>query len=217
MHIFVDSADTGAIKTALAYGYVYGVTTNPTLLRRAGIRADQVPRLVHDAFEHGAHEVQVQTYALEQMAMVRQGEQLAALDPRRVVIKLPATPAGYAAAPRLVAQDIRVTLTAVYTNRQALLAQSVGASYIAVYLGRMRDAGIDPFQAVGRMQALIVAQAAPVHILAASIRTPEEVEQLGALGVAMATIAPTVLEQLLESPATHTAAAAFAEDAEAIQ
>lgn len=217
MRIFVDSADANAIKTALAYGYVYGVTTNPTLLRRAGVRADQVPQLVEHAFEHGAHEVQVQTYSLDEMSMVRQGKQLAAIHPGRVVIKIPATAAGYAAAPHLVAQDIRVTLTAVYTNRQALLAQSVGASYIAVYLGRMRDAGNDPFAVVQAMQALIGAQRAPLQILAASIRTPEEVDQLGALGVAAATIAPKILEQLLESPDTHAAATTFAADAAAIQ
>ena len=217
MRIFVDSADASIIKTALRYGYVYGVTTNPTLLRRANVRADQLEQLVNHAFEHGAREMHVQTYALDQATMVRQGAELAALDPERVVIKLPATPDGYAAARQLVAHDIRVTLTAVYTSRQALLAQSVGASYIAIYLGRMRDAGNDPFVAVQQMQSLIVAQAAPLSVLAASIRAPEELELLGTIGVAAATIAPHVMERLLDSPATDAAAAAFAADAAAIQ
>jgi transaldolase len=126
-------------------------------------------------------------------------------------------PQGYAAAARLVEKNVRVTMTAVYTVRQALLADAIGAAYIAVYLGRMRDAGLDALQLVGRMQRTLNAQGSRMEILAASVRTPEEVEDLAELGVATATLPWKVLSSLLESDATDAAAATFLEDAGAIQ
>jgi transaldolase len=217
MRIFVDSADHTLVTEALAYGYVYGVTTNPTLLRRVNLRAAELPALVQHVLERGAREVHLQVYSSDQQQMIRESETLLAIASDQVVVKIPATAPGYAAAAHLTARGVRVTLTAVYTLRQALLAQSVGASYIAVYLGRMRDDGHDPFAIIGQMQTLLTAQRSTVEILAASIREPAEVEALGALGVAAATIAPPVLAQLLQSPATERAATTFGEDARAIQ
>jgi transaldolase len=217
MRIFVDSADRQLLREALGYGYVYGVTTNPTLLRRANLRVSELAALVQHVLDDGAREVHLQVYGSDQQQMVREAETLLAIAPDQVVIKIPATAAGYAAAAQLTARGIRVTLTAIYTLRQALLAQSIGATYIAVYLGRMRDDGLDPFAIIAQMQSLIMAQASPVKILAASIREPAEVEILGALGVGAVTIAPPVLAQLLLSPATERAATTFGEDAHAIQ
>jgi transaldolase len=217
VRIYIDSADIAAIRAALASGYVYGVTTNPTLLRRAGVRQAAVPGLAQAALAQGAREIHLQTYAPDTRGMIDEGATLARLDPARVVVKIPATAAGYAAAAVLHAAGVRVTLTAVYTVRQAILAGSVGAAYIAVYLGRSRDAGLDPFGLVGQMQRVLDAQRLPVEILAASVRDPAEVETLAALGVTAVTLPPAVLGGLLDSPATAAAAAAFLEDAEAIQ
>ena len=217
MRILIDSADINAIREALGYGFVYGVTTNPTLLRRTGVRAAQVPALVQQAIEYGAREVQLQVYADKQTQMIHEAEQLRAIAPEHVVIKLPATPAGFATAAHITAQGTPVTLTAVYTARQALLAENVGANYAAVYLGRMRDNGQDPLAAVRQMQSVLSAQGSPVKLLAASIREPEELDVLGELGVGVATLAPAVLAKLVTSNATEGAAAVFCEDARAIQ
>jgi transaldolase len=216
MRIYIDSADQAAIREALASGYVYGVTTNPTILRRAGVRAGEVPNLVRAAVAAGARELHLQTYAADTAEILREARALVALDPDRVTAKIPATPAGYAAAAQLAAAGVRVTLTAVYTVRQAVLAGSVGAQYIAVYLGRMRDSGMDALGVVEAMQRALDVQRLPVAILAASIRDPAEIDALAALGVATATLPATVLRQLPDSPATTAAADAFAEDARAI-
>lgn len=217
MRIYIDSAEIEAIRAALASGYVHGVTTNPTLLRRAGVRQAAVPGLAQVALAQGAREIHLQTVAADTRGMIHQGEALARLDPARVVVKIPATAEGYAAAAALHGAGVRVTLTAVYTVRQAILAGSVGAAYIAVYLGRSRDAGLDAFGLIGQMQRVLDAQRLPVEILAASVRDPAEVETLAALGVAAVTLPPAVLGGLLDSPATAAAAAAFLADAEAIQ
>jgi len=79
-----------------------------------------------------------------------------------------------------------VALTAVYTVTQTILAQNVAARYVAIYLGRMRDDGLDALGLVGQMQRTLNAQHAQVEILAASVRTPVEVEQVAELGVSAA-------------------------------
>ena len=209
MRIFIDSADIQTVEQALLSGTVYGVTTNPTLLQRAGVRLQQVPSLAKQILELGARELHLQVYAEDTPQMLREGERLVEIDPQRVVIKISATPPGYAATAQLAAQGVRVTLTAVYTVAQAILAQSVGARYIAVYLGRMSDDGLDALALVGQMQHTLSVQRAEVEILAASIRSPAEVEAVAELGIAAVTLPLAVLKQLPESPRTAAAVATF--------
>lgn len=216
MRILVDSADLAAIHDALDTGFVAGVTTNPTLLWRAGVSRSGVRALALAALEAGAGEVHLQAYASDTAGMVRDGLELEAIEPARIRVKLVATAAGYAAAAVLAAESVIVTMTAVYTLRQVLAAQSVGARSIAVYLGRLRDAGTDPIDLAGRMQELLRAQGAGVEILAASIRDPDELADLALRGVASATLAPTILARFLDSDATARDGAAFAMDAQAL-
>lgn len=216
MRILVDSADLGAIRDALKTGFVAGVTTNPTLLRRAGVSRSGVLGLARAAFAAGAGEVHLQAYAEDTPGMIRDGLEFVELDAARVHVKLVATRAGYRAASALSAKGVNVTMTAVYTLSQALVAQSVGARAIAIYLGRLRDAGVDPMELAGRMQAMFGAQEAGVDILAASIRDPDELAELAIRGVASATVAPAILERLLDSDATTRDALVFTTDARAV-
>ena len=217
MHIFIDSAEVQTIEQALKTGYVYGVTTNPTLLQRANVHIQQVPSLAQQIIELGARELHLQVYAEDSTGMLQDAARLVEIDPKRVVIKIPATPAGFSAAAQLAAQGVRITLTAVYTVAQAILAMSVDAQYIAVYLGRMRDDGLDALALVRQMQRTLDAQHSSMQILAASIRTPAEVEALAESGIAAATLPLAVVQQLPESPGTMAAAAAFAAAARSLE
>ena len=217
MHIFIDSADIQSIEQALDTGYVYGVTTNPTLLQRANVHIQQVPPLAKQIIGLGAHELHLQVYGEDAAVMLQDAARLVEIDPERVVIKIPVTPAGLSASAQLVEQGVRVTLTAVYTVAQAVLAMSIGVQYIAVYLGRMRDDGLDALALVGQMQRTLNAQHSSMQILAASIRTPAEVEALAELGIAAATLPLAVVQQLPESSGTMAAAAAFAAAARSLQ
>ena len=216
MRILVDSADLGAIRDALKTGLVAGVTTNPTLLRRAGVSRSGVLGLARAAFAAGAGEVHLQACAEDTPGMIRDGLEFVELDAARVHVKLVATRAGYRAAAALSAKGVNVTMTAVYTLNQTLVAQSVGARSIAIYLGRLRDAGVDAMELAGRMQALLGAQGADVDILAASIRDPGELAELAIRGVASATVAPAILERLLDSDATTRDALVFTTDARSV-
>ncbi|MEO5885465.1 MAG: transaldolase family protein [Candidatus Limnocylindrales bacterium] len=216
MRILVDSADLAAIRLALDTGFVAGVTTNPTLLQRSGVSRSRVPALAQAATAAGAGEVHLQTYAGDTPGMIREGLGFVHIDPVRIRVKLVATPAGYRAAAALAEQGVNVTLTAVYTLSQALLAHSVGARSVAIYLGRLRDAGVDPMDLAGRMQELLDAQGGTVEILAASIREPAELADLASRGVGCATVAPAILAGLLDSALTARDAVAFATDSQAL-
>jgi len=217
VNIFIDSADIQTIEQALKSGYVYGVTTNPTLLQRASVRSQQVPSLAKQIIELGASELHLQVYSEDTSQMFQEAARLVEIDPKRVVVKIPATPSGFAATAQLASQGVRVTLTAVYTVAQAILAQSVGARYIAVYLGRMRDDGLDALALVGQMQRTLNAQRASVEILVASVRSPAEVEAVAELQVAAVTLPLAVLQQLPESPGTMAAVAAFSDASKSLQ
>jgi len=217
VRIFIDSADIQTVEKALKSGYVYGVTTNPTLLKRASVHVQQVMPLAKQILELGARELHLQVYSEDTSQIFQDATRLVEIDPTRVVIKIPATAAGYAASAQLAVQGVRVTLTAVYTVAQAILAQSVGARYIAVYLGRMRDDGLDALALVGKMQCTLNAQRASVEILAASVHSPAEEEAVAELQVAAVTLPLAVLQQLPESPRTMAAVAAFTDATKSLQ
>ena len=214
MRLYVDSAERAVIQRALSTGYAAGVTTNPTLLRRAGLRRADLPALVRTAVEGGAGEIHLQVLAPTVDSMVSDGEWLHGLDPGRVLVKVPATGDGFAAGARLAARGVGITITAVYAVRQVVLAEATGARYAAAYLGRMRDAGQDPLAVIGGMLEVMRIQQMKVRLLVASVRTPEDVEALAALGAACATLPPDLFFALPHVAETADATRAFQEDAE---
>src|SRR5690606_20449998 len=140
--LYVDSADAGKVGRLLASGVVHGVTTNPTILERGGRAASEIPALYERWVGEGAREVFFQTWGGDTASFLRNAEGIRALGDR-VAVKVPATAAGFAAASALVRDGAVVLVTAVYSVAQALACASIGVQYIAPYLGRMRDAGLD--------------------------------------------------------------------------
>ena len=211
LRLFLDSADPSAWSRLLPLGFCHGVTTNPLLLERVG-EACTVPnlrRLARAAGELGAREIHLQTWGTTAEELTERGEALAADPPGiAVVVKIPATTTGFAAARRLVAAGTAVTLTAVYGEGQVLAAAGLGAAYAAPYLGRLDDAGRDGQAILVRMQRLALA-AADLRLLAASLRTPQRVVDLAAAGLDTFTFGPDVASGLIEEPLTRAAADDF--------
>jgi transaldolase len=208
--LYIDSAEDQDVTRLLATGIPSGVTTNPTILRRAGVHLGDLPRLYARWTEAGAGEVFFQSWGGTADELVEHGLRLAGIGPR-VVVKIPATAAGFAATTRVVGAGHPVLLTAVYSAGQALVAAAVGARYIAPYLGRLDDAGLDGRAAIARMQRLL--EGCDTRILAASLRDVEAVTALADLGVRHVTARPAVLEALLADDLAGRAAAVFEQDA----
>jgi transaldolase len=213
-HLYLDSADLPALRQCLPHPVVHGVTTNPTLLRRAGVTWEALPTLLETLLRLGARQVQAQVRSADVDGMLADAETLLRpFDPGQLVVKIPATRAGLAAGAALTARGVPVTYTAVYALEQAHFAAQLGAAYAAPYLGRLNDSGVDGLALIGRMQALVAASGAPMRLLVASIRSRQAYLDLLALGVGSITIPPALFAELMDHEATLAAERGFLADA----
>lgn len=204
--LYVDSADVDRVGALLSAGVVHGVTTNPTILERSGRTAAEIPALYERWVGEGAGEVFFQTWGADAASFRRNAEGILALGDR-VAVKVPATAEGFAAASALVRDGASVLVTAVYSVAQALACASIGVRYIAPYLGRLRDAGMDGDALITRMQA--VCAGSGTDVLAASLRSPDDIVGLREAGVPYFTAAPDVIERLLFHEVSDGSAAEF--------
>ena len=153
-HLYVDSAAVDAVGSLLEGGLVEGVTTNPTILQRSGRRLGDIPGLYEQWVSQGAREVFFQTWGMDAAELLANAEPIIALGDR-VVVKVPATRAGFVATRALTDRGVPVLVTAVYSAGQALAAASYGARYIAPYFGRLGDAGHDAVATIGSMHRML--------------------------------------------------------------
>lgn len=208
LQLYVDSADRSAAEPLLTTGLYRGLATNPLLWERAGVRVEQLPALYAWATAAGAVEVFLQAWGADEAALWACAQRLRAIGPR-VVVKVPATPAGTAVALRLTAAGVPVLLTAVYAAGQVLVAAAAGVTYLAPYVGRMTDAGCDAVREVATMQQVLTATDSPSRILAASLRTVDDVVALAASGVRCFALSPGICAALFDQPLTDAATADF--------
>ena len=219
MHLYLDSADAGELDRVLPSPLVYGVTTNPTLLKRAGLGWSRLPDFVRHVATLGARAVHVQVRSDDTSGMLADAREYLVLGDRaRIIVKLPATRAGFAAAAALAADGVDVTMTAVYEPEQALWSALAGARYAAPYLGRLDDAGRDGRAVVKAMQDVVDrygrrAEGTDLRLLVASIRTRQDFVDLLRLGVGAITVPVRLFEELSEHEATLAAERAFLADA----
>ncbi|MDJ0706930.1 MAG: transaldolase family protein [Leptolyngbyaceae cyanobacterium MO_188.B28] len=211
LRLYLDSADTDEWRAWMPTGLFYGITSNPLLLERAQVKCDlpTLKKLAQEAFQLGAQEMQLQTWGDSVEDLVSTGKQLAAIDPR-VVVKSPITRLGTTAASQLIAAGVRVTLTAVYSVHQVLIAAALGADYVAPYLGRINDAGGNGRETVTKMQQALTGVKSPTRLLTASIRDIEDISVLATQGLDTFTFSAKIAAAFFNAPATETATADFA-------
>jgi len=218
LRLLLDSADPAAWAEWLPSGLFRGVTTNPTLLRRAGqpCSLEHLALLTARAIDGGVQELHLQAWGSDLLAC---GRALFALAPGRIWVKLPITRAGAAAARSLIAEGCPVTFTACYEPAQVLLAAALGADYIAPYLGRITDLGRDGHAQLIRMQRIVdgIAHSAQeglqLRLLVASLRSTEDLARLAAEGLNTFTISPAIAAELFAVEPTLAAAVQFERDA----
>lgn len=217
LRLFLDSAARADWDAWLPSGLFHGVTTNPTLLRRAGEPCDlaTLGQLCERASAHGAQEIHLQTWGRSVREASERGLALAALDPRRVVVKVPIDHQGCLTARRLIAEGVRVTFTACYEPAQVLVAAALGADYVAPYLGRICDRQRDGHQEVITMQQALNGVDAGVRVLVASLRSRDDLPRLAAAGLNTFTISAAIAGDLFAIADTIAAAETFEQDATA--
>jgi transaldolase len=208
MKLYIDSADISVIESFMKTGVFYGVTTNPLLLLKSGVSPDRLSGFVDRVSYLGAGEVYLQSWGNDPGLLRSNAQKLARIGDN-VVVKLPVTREGLEAASGLAGEGIRICMTAVYAPFQALLGASIGAAYVAPYLGRMNDAGMDGHAMIDLMSQALRNTNCATEILAASVRTPEDLSMLAGNGISRITISPAVAEMLFRESLSIEAAKAF--------
>ncbi|ASY57948.1 fructose-6-phosphate aldolase [Sinorhizobium sp. CCBAU 05631] len=209
MKFFVDTADIGEIRELAAAGVVDGVTTNPSLIAKAGRPIREVIKEICEAIKGP---VSAEVTATEFGGMVAEGEQLAGIAPN-VAIKVPSTWDGFRACRALSESGLKVNVTLCFSANQALLAAKAGAGYISPFVGRLDDIGLDGMEVVREIRAMYNNdESFNTEILASSIRTPLHVTQAAMAGADIATVPPGVLRSLSNHPLTERGLASFLAD-----
>lgn len=208
--IFLDTADTAEWDDLLPTGIFHGVTTNPTLLERAGEKCtiENIHRMATKALQM-TDEFMCQAWGSTAQQMYECGMELSQPARDRIVIKVPVTKVGVQAASMLIQAGCRICLTACYDHKQALIASSVGAEYLAPYLGRMTDSGKDGVAECLKMQQISEGLKSHTRILVASIRDAQTMVDLAANGMETFTFSPAVARELFLEPMTTEAAEVF--------
>lgn len=206
--LFVDSADQRATEELFTTGAFTGLTTNPTILERGGAVSADLPAINRWARAAGALEVCFQTWGTTSEAQLANASRLLDVD-ARTIVKVPCTAAGVVAAAALVDQGVEVLLTAVYKPSQMIVACSIGAKYVAPYLGRMADSGADAHADVVAMHEIATHGGGHTQILAASLRSADDVARLAAAGVPAFTLAPPVAWDLVQDERSDAATDVF--------
>lgn len=210
LRLFLDTADREAWARWLPTGLFHGVTTNPTILERSGLKSTipVLTKVVRELLEYPIVEVQAQCWGTEGRRLVETGRALAAIDPR-VVVKVPVTFEGVHAVSTLHRFGIRTTLTAVYAAHQVLTAAAAGSDYVAPYYGRIGDSGREALAVLTTMQQILATSGRQTRLLVASIRTADDLAVLAAAGMNTFTFGPKIAEELFADHLTAEAAADF--------
>ncbi len=208
MKLFLDTAEIEEIRTAASWGILSGVTTNPTLIARAGQDHEAAIKEIV-SIVNGP--ISAETTSTKKDDIVAEGRRLAAWHPN-VVVKVGSTPEGIAAGKVLGSEGIRINVTLCFSVNQALLAAEIGAYFISPFVGRLDDIGEDGMQLVRDIVAAYGAQNVKTQVLAASLRHPLHVTQAAIAGAHVATMPFTVMEGLFKHPLTDIGLQRFLKD-----
>ncbi len=212
MKIFIDSGDLGEIKEAVAMGAVDGVTTNPSLLAKAGKPTRQA---IAEICEVVDGPISAEVVATDTKGILAEGRELAKIHDN-VVVKVPLIQDGLKAVRVFAAEGIRTNVTLCFSPTQALLAAKAGATYISPFIGRLDDVSEEGMKLIEQIVTIYRNYSFLTQVLVASVRHPVHVVEAALLGAHVCTIPFKVITQLAHHPLTDIGLARFLEDAKKI-
>lgn len=214
MKFFIDTADFHEIEQAAACGIICGVTTNPTLVAKAGHQ--DFHAAVHTICDIVEGPVSAEVIATDWQGMVAEAKELAAVH-QNVVVKIPMTEDGLKATKILHAMKVPTNLTLIFSASQALLAARAGATYVSPFVGRLDDLGQDGIQLVRDIAEIFALHGIETKIIAASIRHPMHVIEAAKAGADIATVPWKTLQLMMKHPLTDAGLKRFLDDWKSLQ
>jgi transaldolase len=209
MKLFLDTADIGEIRTAVQWGVIDGVTTNPTLYAKVGGRAYDDVLLEICGLTPGP--VSAEVVADDVEGMLAEGRHFAKLAPN-IVVKIPMCENGLEAISRLAEEGIRTNCTLIFTANQGLLAAKAGATLLSPFVGRLDDVNEDGMMVIRELSDIINLHDLDAEVITASVRHPRHVTDAALAGAHIATVPFKVLQQMVHHPLTDKGIAQFKAD-----
>ena len=213
MKFFIDTANLEQIKEAEALGVLDGVTTNPSLMAKEGIKGEKAV-LQHyvDICNIVDGPVSAEVLGTDFDTIVKEGEALAKLH-KNIVVKVPMIKEGIKAIKYFTDKGIKTNCTLVFSAGQALLAAKAGATMVSPFIGRVDDSNWDGVQLIEQIVQVYDNYGFTTEILAASIRNPLHIVRYAEAGADIATCPLSSIEGLFKHPLTDIGLAKFLEDA----
>jgi transaldolase len=213
MKFFIDTANLAQIKEANELGILDGVTTNPSLMAKEGIKGeDAVMRHYHSICEMVDGDVSAEVISTDFDGIVAEGKKLAAIHPN-IVVKVPMIKDGVKALKWFTDNGIKTNCTLVFSAGQAILAAKAGATYVSPFIGRVDDSNWDGVVLIEQIAHIYSLQGFETEILAASIRSALHIVRCAEAGADVCTCPLDSILGLLKHPLTDIGLAKFLEDA----
>ena len=193
MKIFLDTADTDAIKQHYDTGIIDGITTNPTLIRKSGRDPEEV---YQELIDYGIRDISMEVVG-DYGTMYEEGIRLSRKFGQNATIKVPCTPDGLKVCRELSRDLVNVNVTLIFSAAQAILAAKSGAKYVSPFVGRVDDnsfVGMDLIEQISDIYT--IQNVHKTEILSASIRDVKSVSDSFASGAHVVTMPPTVFEKM---------------------
>ena len=217
MKFFVDTANLAQIKEANELGILDGVTTNPSLMAKEGIKGEAaVMNHYKTSCEMVDGDISAEVISTEFNAIVEEGKKLAAIHPN-IVVKVPMIKDGVKAIKWFTDNGIRTNCTLVFSAGQAILAAKAGATYLSPFIGRIDDSNWDGIELISQISQIYSIQGFKTQILAASIRNALHIVRCAEAGADVCTCPLDSILGLLKHPLTDIGLAKFLEDAKKTQ
>jgi len=215
MKFFIDTADLAQIKEANDLGILDGVTTNPSLMAKVGIKGEAaVTNHYKTIAEMVNGDVSAEVVSTDFKTMVEEGKKLHAIHPN-IVVKIPMIKDGIKALKWFSDNGIKTNCTLVFSAGQAILAAKAGANYVSPFIGRIDDSSWDGVQLIAQIAEIYSIQGWKTEILAASIRSALHIVQCAEAGANVVTSPLEPILGLLKHPLTDIGLAKFLADAKA--
>ncbi|MBL7900605.1 MAG: fructose-6-phosphate aldolase [Bacteroidia bacterium] len=213
MKFFIDTANLAQIKEAQDMGVLDGVTTNPSLMAKEGIKGqDNILKHYVDICKIVTGDVSAEVISTDFEGMVKEGEALAALH-SQIVVKIPMIKEGVKAIKYFSEKGIRTNCTLVFSAGQALLAAKAGATYVSPFIGRLDDVSTDGLSLIEDIRVIYDNFGYETEILAASVRHPMHIIECAKIGADVVTCPLSAIAALLKHPLTDIGLAQFLADA----
>ena len=209
MQIFIDSADAAELKKLAETGLIDGVTTNPSLVAKAGRDFFETLSEICSAVPGP---VSAEVVAQDAATMIKEGLKLREVA-QNIVVKVPLTPDGLRACKHLEDEGHPTNVTLCFSAVQALLAAKAGATFISPFIGRLDDIHLDGMELIQEIRQIYDNYLFDTEILAASIRTANHVKQCALVGADVMTAPPAVIKGLVNHPLTDKGLETFLADA----